>query len=121
MTSAMSSNVGTLTFKAPEFWDMKPNDRVRYHYNVDVYAAGLTFTAMLQAISGLSLMPKAECSLEHSETMMPIGLAAFSRMVNGHPDINIVEYRASDSHVVRRLKEIIRGMTHISAARGFVR
>ena len=46
MTSAMSSNVGTFLFKAPEFWD-KRGERIRYHRNVDVYAAGLTFTAML--------------------------------------------------------------------------
>ena len=63
LTSTMSSNVGTLTFKAPEFWDKKPDDRVRYHRNVDVYAAGLTFTAMLQTISGAqSLVPQVEGS-----------------------------------------------------------
>ena len=50
--STMSSNVGTLMFKAPEFWDPKSNDKVRYHRNVDVYAAGLTFAAMLQAVPG---------------------------------------------------------------------
>ena len=115
LTSAMSSNVGTLTFKAPEFWDKKPNDRIRYHRNDDVYATGLTFSAMIQAIPGLSLMPKAECSMDHSETMMPIGLAAFSRMINKHSDINVVEYRATDSRTVKKLKEIIRGMTLISA------
>ena len=57
MTSAMSSNVGTLTFKAPEFWDRQPDERVRYHRNIDVYAAGLTFTAMLQAKPDHSLVP----------------------------------------------------------------
>ena len=35
--SAMSSNVGTHWFQAPEFWDRKYNDRVKpYHRNVDV-------------------------------------------------------------------------------------
>ena len=46
-TSSMSSNVGTQWFQAPEFWDRDPEDKLRYHRNVDVYAAGLTFTAML--------------------------------------------------------------------------
>ena len=50
--STMSNNVGTLMFKAPEFWDPKSNDKVRYHRNIDVYAAGLTFAAMLQAVPG---------------------------------------------------------------------
>ena len=86
--------MGTLTFKAPEFWDKKPDDRVKYHRNVDVYAAGLTSTAMLQTIPGAQrLVPKVEGSLEHSETLMPIGLAAYSRMVNRHPDFDIVETR----------------------------
>ena len=109
LTSAMSSNVGTLTFKAPEFWDKKPGDRVRYHRNVDVYAAGLTFTAMLQTPSGV-LVPNVEGSLEHSETLMPIGLAAYSRMVNKHPDINIVETRKTDSELVVKIKQLIRGI-----------
>ena len=111
----MSSNVGTLTFKAPEFWDKKPNDRVTYHRNVDVYAAGLTFEAILQIISGTqSLVPKVEGSMQHSETLMPIGLAAYSRMVNRHPDINIVETRKTESQLVVKIKQVIREMTHVS-------
>ena len=57
-TSAMSSNVGTLRFKAPEFWDPGPG-RIRYHRNVDVYALGLTFLAMVQAKPGHNLVPTA--------------------------------------------------------------
>ena len=71
LTSAMSSNVGALTFKAPEFWDHKPGDKVRYHRNVDVYAAGLTFAAMLQVKPGKKLVPNVEGSLQVSETKMP--------------------------------------------------
>ena len=113
LTSAMSSNVGTLTFKAPEFWDKK-DDQVRYHRNVDVYAAGLTFTTMLQARQGRSLTPKAEGSLQHSETIMPIGLTAFSRMINKHPDINVVEITSKDPENITCIKKLIREMTHVS-------
>ena len=56
--STMSSNVGTLVFKAPEFWDPKSDERIRYNRTVDVYAAGLTFAAILQAVKGRSLIPK---------------------------------------------------------------
>lgn len=101
LTSAMSSNVGTLVYKAPEFWNKKPNDRVRYHRNVDVYAAGLTFTAILQAIPGFSLMPKAEGSLQYSETIMPIGLAAFSRTINKQGSFNVVESGRNDSKMTQ--------------------
>ena len=96
-TSSMSSNVDNLLFKAPEFWNTIPDadGKVKYHRNVDVYAAALTFTAMLQAQQGRSLVPKAEGSLQSGETVMPIGLAAHNRMVNRHNDLVIVEHRGN--------------------------
>ncbi len=48
-TSAMHTNLGTHTYKAPEFWDIKQDGELTYHKNVDVYAMALTFLAMLQA------------------------------------------------------------------------
>ena len=56
--STMSSNVGTLVFKAPEFWDPKSDERVRYNRTVDIFVTGLTFAAILQAVKGRSLIPK---------------------------------------------------------------
>ena len=116
LTSAMSSNVGTLSFKAPEFWNTTPDadGKVKYHRNVDVYAAGLTFAAMLQVNPGRSLVPKAEGSLQSTEAAMPIGLAAHNRKVYRQPDIVIVKDKTTDSNELRKLKELIRGMTHIS-------
>ena len=43
-TSGMSSNVGTNVFKAPEFFMKK----IKYHHNVDIYATGLKFLAIVQ-------------------------------------------------------------------------
>ena len=48
--SSMSSTVGTIAFLAPEFF--QSNTELKYHRDVDVYAAGLTFMAMLQAHRG---------------------------------------------------------------------
>ena len=90
---------------------------IRYHRNVDVYAAGLTFTAMLQSQPNQSLIPKAEGPVESTELAMPVGLIAYNRMVYGQPDITVVEDRASDSTVEKRVKEVIREMTHISSSR----
>ena len=73
---------------------------------MDVYSAGLTFTAMLQAQPGRNLVPKAECSLFPSETNMPIGFAAFTRMVNNE-DVIIVEDEASDNDDTKWVKELI--------------
>ena len=114
LTSTMSSNVGTLVFKAPEFWDKGPDDRVRYHRNVDVYAAGLTFTAMLQARVGSSLVPKVEGSLLSSERKMPIGLAAFNRHQNKHNEIQVVVQDENNTPLVENLKFIIERMTCFS-------
>ena len=115
MTSAMSSNVGTVTFKAPEFWDRKPNDRVKYHRNVDVYASGLTFAAMLQAESGRTLAPKAEGSVQSFETKMSIGFAAFTRCQNKHSEIRVVvPDRDNDTPMVKEIKSIVEVMTYFS-------
>ena len=113
-TSSMSSDVGTLLFKAPEFWNKSQGERVRYHRNVDVYAAGLTFMAMIQAQPGHNLIPEAEGSLLQTETSMPIGFAAFTRSQNRHAQIQVVLTRiASDPPLIRQLKTIIEKMTYL--------
>ena len=110
-SSGMSSNVGTDSFKAPEFWD--PDNKVRYYRNIDVYAAGLTFTAMLQLQPGTNLMPTAEGSLQSYETDKPIGQIAYQRMVRRHPNINVVQPTSNDCIVTRNIKKIINRMTDI--------
>ena len=113
-TSAMSSNVGTLIFKAPEFWDYKPGKKVRYHRNVDIYSAGLTFTAMLQAQPDRNLAPKAEGSLTESEAGLPIGLAVKNRRAFRQPEFNVVENQSDDDTMTKAIKQLIRGMTCLS-------
>ena len=117
VTSGMSSNVGTLSFKAPEFWDKKPSEKIRYHRNVDVYAAGLTFAAMLQAKMDQNLAPKAEGSLQATEATMPIRLVAFSRNASGHLDVIVVGLRRSDSILHTSVKHLILNMTSVSPRR----
>ena len=114
MTSAMSSNVGTLIFKAPEFWDRKPNDRLKYHRNVDVYATGLTFAAMLQAKPGRNLVPEAEGSLQLFETKMAIGFAALTRSQNKHSEIRVVVPSVNDTPLVKEIKLTVEAMTCFS-------
>ena len=46
-TLLMTSNFGTLGFKAPEFFQRTSPGKIEYHRNVDIYAAGLTFLAIL--------------------------------------------------------------------------
>ena len=58
-TSGMSTDVGTLVFKAPEFWD-KTDGKIHYHRGVDVFSTGITFLAMLQATEFTGLQPEIE-------------------------------------------------------------
>ena len=73
-TSAMSSNVGTNAFKAPEFFVRNELKKIRYHCNVDIYAAGLTFLAILQhKKASKMLIPHIETPGDDSELHIPIG------------------------------------------------
>ncbi len=46
----MTTQVGTLAFRAPEFCDTLPDGRRQtYHRSVDIFSEGLTFLAILQA------------------------------------------------------------------------
>ena len=64
----MSSNVGTLAFKASEFFQRTTPGKIEYHRNVDIYAAGLTFLALLQAEKGQKmLIPRIETPMDDSE------------------------------------------------------
>ena len=116
LTPAMSSNVGSSAFKAPEFFNgiSEHNGKVKYHRNIDVYAAGLTFAAMLQAQPGTKLLPRVEGFLQSGETRMSVGLAAHNRMVNGHPEITVVEDNIFDCVLTKCIKGIITGMTCLS-------
>ena len=109
----MYSDVGTLMFKAPEFWNKYPNSEIRYHRNVDIYAAGLTFAAMMQYCLPGSLKPIAEGSMEeHERRNMPIGQAAFIRIQRNQTDFNVIEDKENDVAVTRRVNKLIRGMTN---------
>ena len=67
-TSTMSTNVGTLAFKAPEFFKRTPEGKLVYHRNVDCYAMGLTFLALLQANKDTKqLKPRIETPQDYSE------------------------------------------------------
>ena len=91
-TSLMTSNVGTLAFKAPEFFQRTSPGKIEYHRNVDIYAAGLTFLAILQAEKGKKmLIPHIETPMDDSELHVPsIGLLISERIKYKIPQLNIV-------------------------------
>ena len=108
-TSLMTSNVGTLAFKAPEFFQRTSPGKIEYHRNVDIYAVGLTFLAILQAEKGKQmLIPQIETPMDDSEFHAPsIGQLISERVKYKVPELNIVTFNGP----VRRLKTLISQMT----------
>ncbi len=111
-TSGMSTDVGTLAFKAPEFWQKARNGTIRYHKSVDCYAVGLTILAMLQAKQGQQLTPMALHSLDTSaEGGKWIGMIMNDRNTHRQPELNLVQINHTDSIIIKRIKQIVQGMT----------
>ena len=108
-TSLMTSNVGTLAFKAPEFFQRTSPGKIEYHRNVDIYAAGLTFLAIIQAEKGKKmLIPHIETPREDSEFHAPsIGQLISERIKYKVPELSIVKIEGPQ----RSLKCLIGRMT----------
>ena len=114
-TSVMSSNVGTLCFKAPEFFQRNIQGKISYHRNVDVYACGLTFLALLQADPEKQmLIPRIETAKDYSERHLPIGQLIAERIKYNvqELDIVVVNFEQSDFRIIE-IKELIRKMTNV--------
>ena len=119
--SLMTSNVGTLAFKAPEFFQRTSPGRVEYHRNVDIYAAGLTFLAIFQAEKGKKmLIPEIETPQDDSEFyVQSIGQLIAERIKYKVPELSIVKVEGTQP----KLKRLISQMTcvnpeeHLSAER----
>ena len=115
-TSVMSSNVGTLAFKAPEFFN-RIDGKIQYHRNVDIYASGLTFLALLQAISATrKLVPRIETPLHNSELHAPsIGQLIAERIKYQVKELNIVIYDTLIGETQEtEIKKLIKKMTCVN-------
>ena len=91
----MNSNVGTLAFKAPEFFN-RVGGKLKYHKNVDIFAAGLTFLSMIQVKDHRKkLIPHIETPRDDSEMHNPIGQLIAERIKYNVPELNIVTFNSS--------------------------
>ena len=114
-SSVMSTNVGTLAFKAPEFFQRTDKNKISYHRNVDIFSAGLTYLAMLQAKKGTKmLVPRCESPRDPSELIVAIGIVIVTRIRLGLSGIDLsvvaVDESAAETGTVK-LKKLIQGMT----------
>ena len=87
-TSLMTTNVGTPAFKAPEFFQRNEERKIHYHRNVDIYALGLTFLAMIQQNKGL--VPRIETPVDDSELFLPIGRLIAERIRYNKPQLDVI-------------------------------
>ena len=119
-TSAMSTDVGTLVFKAPEFFQKTKERKLVYHRNIDVYAAGLTFLALHQGKGGKTqLIPRIETPRHDSEYTSPsIGQLIAERIKYKVKELNIVktfrpgnERTANLGETTSKVKLLIQKMT----------
>ena len=122
-TSTMSTNVGTLAFKAPEFFQRTPEGKLVYHRNVDVYAMGLTFLALLQANKDKGvkqLKPQIETPRDNSEKFVPsIGQLIAERVKYKVQDLRVVAVDTAQSEAVlsetakltKHVRKLIQKMT----------
>ena len=101
----MTSNVGTLAFKAPEFFQRTSPGKIEYHRNVDIYAAGLTFLAMLQGEKGKRLLiPHIETPMDDSEYHTDsIGRLIAERIKYKVPELNIVQIKGSVTRLISKM------------------
>ena len=119
-SETMHSNVGSLAFKAPEFFT-RVDGKLRYHKNVDIFAAGLTFLAMIQAKDGArKLVPHIETPRDDSELHNPIGQLIAERIKYKIPELQIVTTETtettstSEEKTDQRLRQLIRQMTSVN-------
>ena len=114
-TSAMTTDVGTKTFKAPEFWMRTSEGKLNYHRNVDVYSMGLTFLAMIQ--DNRRLVPKIETPNNNGELFQTIGALISERLrynitpleVIPTPDKDDEAYPTAEYHI----RVLIQKMTRV--------
>ena len=124
-TSLMTSNVGTPAFKAPEFYLRNAEIKINYHRNVDIFALGLTYLAMIQ--ENKRLMPQIETPIDVSDLHQPIGRVIADRSRYNKKPLDVIPEEpqltnSASASVVRYsveavshevvMKKLIRQMTH---------
>ena len=110
----MTTTVGTDAFKAPEFYQRDQQRKIHYHRNVDIYALGLTYLAMVQ--ENKSLVPQIGTPGQDSELHAPIDRLIAERIKYGKEPLAI--FPKSDVKDGKHIRSLIAKMTcHIPTER----
>ena len=106
-TSLMTTNVGTPAFKAPEFYLRNEELKIQYHRNVDIYALGLTYLAMIQGNNGL--VPQIETPNDDSERYAPIGRIIAERIRYKKEPLEVIPEDTKSSSSSVRSSQLLKG------------
>ena len=105
----MSTDTGTLPFKAPEFFWRNQGGRLIYGDSVDIFALGLTYLAMLQHNTGSkALTPRAE--IQSDILVDSIGRHMWEIWVFQRQVVEVVRTR-EDTDTTGLMKLLIQRMT----------
>ena len=114
-TSAMETRLGTRPYMAPEFYNQDEKGEIEYHKDVDIFALGLTFVALITAQPDQNLKPNAE-GCDKIEKAQPIGMAMLGRKERGLPELTVIIHNPGDNADIHAVKEIIRNCIAFSPA-----
>ena len=113
-SSGMKTHLGTPTFQSPEFFEGHGFGAVKYHRNVDTFAAGLAYLAMIQAKKGAKyLLPRIENPRNRSEERLPIGIVLLTRIQSGFdPNVVKIDESAGDTESAE-VKKMVKKMISV--------
>ena len=106
--STMTTKVGTEAFKAPEFFFRTDDGKLKYKRSVDIFAAGLTFLAMIQENEGL--LPKVETPNEPPELYLSSGRLLFERITYKIQPQSVVDV-SRGNRLEREIRSLVMKMT----------
>ena len=114
ITSLMTTNVGTPAFKAPEFYLRNEKKKINYHRNIDIYALGLTYLAMIQDNKGL--VPRIETPNDDSELYAPVGRVIAERIRFNKKPLDIIPKERRGGFIVKWFSKLVLGSGNSTAA-----
>ncbi len=114
-----SGNVGTMAFKAPEFYLRTTEGKLQYDHTVDIFSLGLTFLAIMQ--NNPYLVPKIETPNEAAELSpgYTIGMLIAERIrykVKPLQVVKIMESTDPEHQLWNEIRRHIMTMTHVEPA-----
>ncbi len=120
MSAETGTDVGTPSFKSPEFFDKKSTKPSYHGFQVDIFSMGLTILAVLQAaighVGGDSVhavhlkpsidFPDEDVKEEEDRAIGKIMFEKHKRNPTGN-DLKLVQIEQTDSDIVKVLKELV--------------